>query len=172
MESKIVNRVAQSPLVTIDLEEFYAPGERVLYDIKDQLFEGLILKEKDFRNHLKTHDWSVYEGKHMAIFCSAEAIIPTWAYMLLAAKLEPIASTLVFGSLTKLEEVLFFHRLKALNPEDYHEKKVVLKGCSKIEVPVAVYVEVTRLLRPFAASIMYGEPCSTVPIYKRAKQKQ
>lgn len=171
MEREIVNRVAQSPLVTLDLEEYHEPGERLLYDIKDQLFEGLILKEKDFRHHIKTHDWAVYENKHVAIFCSADAIIPTWAFMLLAAKLEPIASTLIFGDLKRLEEALFFSKLRTINPEDFHGKKVVLKGCSKIEVPISIYVEATRLLRPFASSIMYGEPCSTVPIYKEPKQK-
>ena len=171
MEKEIVNRVAQSPLVTIDLEEFYEPGERLLYDIKDLLYEGLILKEKDFRNHIKSHDWSMYANKHIAIFCSADAIIPTWAYMLLAAKLEPIASTLIFGNLNRLEETIFLRSLKTLNPKEFQGKKVVVKGCSKIEVPISIYVEVTRLLRPFASSIMYGEPCSTVPIYKEAIQR-
>ena len=171
MEREIVNRVAQSPLITIDLEEYHEPGDRVLYDLKEILFEELILREKEFREHIKTHDWSSYRGKHVAIHCSADAIIPRWAYMLLASKLEPFAKTLVFGDLSRLEEILFFKNIQKIDPAQFHEEKVVIKGCSSSVVPVSVYVEITRLLRPFATSIMYGEPCSTVPVYKKARQK-
>jgi len=171
MEREIVNKVAQSSLVTIDLEELHESGERVQYDIKDNLYKGLILREKDFRNFIKSNDWAIYKDKHVAIYCSADAIVPTWAYMLLTAKLEPIVSTVVFGDLSHLEEELFRGNISKIDFQDYQGMKVVIKGCSKIAVPVSMYVEITRLLRPFASSIMYGEPCSTVPIYKMPRQK-
>lgn len=170
MENEIINKVAQSPLVTIDLEDFYVDGERVLYDLKNNLYEELILREKDFRQFLKTHDWSTYQNKHVAIHCSADAIVPTWAYMLLTIKLEPFAKTIVFGDLVQLEEELFKAKLRKINPSDYQGKKIVIKGCSKIQVPISIYVELTRSLKPFVSSIMYGEPCSTVPIYKEPKK--
>ena len=170
MEKEIINRVANSPIKTINLEDLYVSGERVLMDLKDNLHQGLILKEKDFRAFVKNHNWSVYQGKHVAVYCSVDAILPTWAYMLLATRLEPFAKTIVFGNLERLEEELFLTALKKINPEDYKDQKVVIKGCSKIHVPVSIYVEITRKLRPFASSIMYGEPCSTVPLYKKGKK--
>lgn len=170
MEKEIINRVAQSPLVTIDLEELHTPGERVAYDLKENLYEGLILKEKDFREFLKSHDWNNYKGKHVAIHCSADAIIPQWAFMLLIIKLEPVASTIVYGDLIALENELFRQRINQLDLSIFEGKKVVIKGCSKVEVPISAYTEITRFLRPIAASIMYGEPCSTVPIYKSPKK--
>lgn len=172
VENEIINKVAQSPLITIDLEDFYTDGERVLYDLKNNLYEELILREKDFRQFLKTHDWSIYTGKHIAIHCSADAIVPTWAYMLLTVKLEPFAKTIVFGDLNYLEEELFKGALRNINPADYQDKKIVIKGCSKIQVPISIYVALTRILRPFASSIMYGEPCSTVPIYKAPRKSK
>lgn len=168
-EREIINKVAQSPLITIDLEELYEPGERVLYDIKDDLYEGIILKEKDFREHLRAQEWSAYKDKHVAIYCSVDAIIPRWAYMLLTAHLEPFAKTTVYGDLQELENELFKQAIQKINPADYTDKKVVIKGCSKIEVPIAAYVKITNLLRPYVFSIMYGEPCSTVPVYKKPK---
>jgi hypothetical protein len=170
MENEIVNRVAQSPLVTFDLEKLYVPGERVLVDIKDQLFQEMILKEKDFRDYIKSADWSVYKNKFVAITCSADAIVPTWAFMLLSIALEPHASKIVFGSLDDLENRIFQEQLDKIDYESYRDAKVVIKGCSKINVPVAVYVEATNRLRPITSSIMFGEPCSTVPLYKRPKQ--
>ena len=170
MENEIINKVAQSPLVTIDLEDFYVDGDRVLYDLKNNLYEELILREKDFRQFLKTHDWSTYQNTHVAIHCSVDAIVPTWAYMLLTIKLEPYAKTIVFGDLDQLEEELFKAKLRTINPSDYQGKKIVIKGCSKIQVPISIYVELTRILKPFVSSIMYGEPCSTVPIYKAPKK--
>lgn len=166
MENEIINRVAQSPLVTIDMEELYDHGDRVLYDLKDNLFEEIILKEKDFRAFLKSHDWAQYQDKHVAIYCSVDAIVPRWAFMLLAVQLEPYAKTIVFGRLEDLENELFRKAIEKINPTDYKDKKVVIKGCGKLEVPIAAYVELTSRLRPFVASIMYGEPCSTVPVYK------
>ena len=168
-EKAIVNRVEASGLVTFNLEDYYHQGHRVIYDIKDNLFQETILREKDFRAFVKEHDWSAYQDKNVAITCSVDAIVPTWAYMLIASKLSPYAHIAVFGDLSTLEETLFNKALSKVDPEAFKDGKVVIKGCSKFEVPVFAYVEITRLLRPFAASIMYGEPCSTVPIYKRPK---
>lgn len=166
---EIINKVAQSGIVTIDLEELYPKGERVLIDIKEQLFQGLILREKDFREFIKNEDWSKYTNKYVAITCSTDAIVPTWAYMLVAIQLEPFAKKTVFGNLETLETVLFHELLKNLNVNDYTDARIVVKGCGKLPVPIAAYVEITRLLTPVAKSIMYGEPCSTVPLYKKAK---
>jgi len=171
MESgdEIVNRVAASSIRTLDLEQFYVPGERVLIDIKDQLYQGMILKEKPFREFIKTHNWSQYEGKFVAVTCSEDAIVPTWAYMLLTSVLEPFARVIVFGDLQDLESKIFFDALARVDWKQFSGAKVVIKGCSKVAVPVAAYVEATRLMRPFAASIMYGEPCSTVPVFKKSR---
>lgn len=170
MEDIIINRVAKSGLVSLDLEDYYHSGERVLYDLKDNLFMGLILKEKDFRDFLKTHDWSQYTEKNVAITCTEDAVIPTWAYMLLAIHLEPFANTIVFGNLQDLEQKLYNDALAKINFEEYTGAKVVVKGCSKVAVPTTAYVEVTRRLKPYAQSIMFGEPCSTVPLYKKPKE--
>jgi hypothetical protein len=167
---ELINKVAQSALVTFNLEELIHPGERVVYDIKDNLFMGLILKEKDFRAFIKENDWSVYKGKNVAIVNSADAIVPTWAYMLLATKLQAFANRYVFGNLDDLEQVLFQEALSRINPEDYRDAKVVVKGCGSIPVPTFAYVEIMNILLPVVSSIMYGEPCSTVPLYKRPKE--
>jgi hypothetical protein len=166
---EIVNRVANSGLVTLDLESYYHPGERVVYDLKDNLFMEAILREKDFREFLKSHDWNQYTGKNVAVICSADAIVPTWAYMLLAVHLEPYANMVVFGDLQTLEDKLFYDALSRINPEDYQGARVVVKGCSNYPVPVSAYVEVSRLLRPVVQSLLFGEPCSTVPLYKKPK---
>jgi hypothetical protein len=169
MEDIIINKVVNSGLITFDLEDLYDKNERVIYDLKDNLFMGMILKEKDFREFLKTHDWLQYTHKNVAIICSEEAIIPTWAYMLLALKLEPVANTVVFGDVAALEDKLFYDAIAKVNPEDYRDARVVVKGCSKVPVPTAAYVEITRKLQPVVLSLMFGEPCSTVPLYKRQK---
>jgi uncharacterized protein DUF2480 len=169
MENEIINKVAGSGLVTIDLEEFYAKGERVLFDIRPLLFHELILKEKDFREFLKNEDWTKYKDKYVAVTCTSDAIVPTWAYMLLSVHLEPYAKQVVFGTLDTLEVILFDGQLSKLNFSDYKDKRVVIKGCSNLPVPVNAYVQLTNGLRPFAKSIMYGEPCSTVPLYKAPK---
>lgn len=169
MPEEIVNKVAQSGIVTIDLEELYPPGGRVLLDIKDRLFQGLILREKDFREYVKNEDRSQYKDKYVAVTCSTDAIIPTWAYMLLSSALEPFAKKIVFGNLETLETVLYNEILSRLDLSPYRDARVVIKGCSNLPVPNSAYVELTRLLRPLAKSIMYGEPCSTVPIYKQPK---
>jgi hypothetical protein len=169
MEEQIVNRVSASNLITFDLEELYSPGERVLFDIKDLLFQGLILREKDFRDFIKQQDWSQFANKHVAITCSADAIVPTWAFMLLTTVLQPLAKNVIFGSLEDLEKELFLQKLNLVDWKKFANEKVVIKGCSKVQVPVSAYVEATNRLRPFASSIMFGEACSTVPLYKQKK---
>lgn len=170
MSEEIINKVARSPLQTIDLEEFYVAGERISLDIKEQLFQGIALREKDFREFIKANDWASFEGKHVAIQCSADAIVPTWAYMLLSVALKPFAKTILFGSLEELETQLFKSTLDTIDWSKYENAKVVIKGCSKVKVPIATYVDVTSRLQPIASSIMFGEPCSTVPIFKRPKK--
>jgi hypothetical protein len=167
MAEEIINKVAQSGLITVDLEEYYQPGERVLLDIKDKLFQGMILREKDFRDFIKNEDWEKYRDKYVAVTCSADAIVPTWAYMLLSVQLEPVAKKIVFGDLETLETILYHEKLKELDLEKFRDARIVIKGCGNLPVPKSAYVELTRLLRPVAKSIMYGEPCSTVPLYKR-----
>ena len=166
---EIINRVANSGLITLDLGEMYPEGERVLFDIKDLLFQGLILREKDFREFISKNDWSVYKGKYVAVTCSADAIIPDWSWMLLASALQPFAKKIVFGDLEKLETVLFDEILSSLNVEQYRDQRIVVKGCGDKPVPKTAYIEVVRKLQPLVKSIMYGEPCSTVPVYKRPK---
>ena len=168
-QGQITNKVASSSLITFDLEDYFVPGERVLLDIKSQLFQELILKEKDFRDFIKATRWEEYRGKFVAIHCSVDAIVPTWAYMLLAIALEPFAAKVVFGTLEELELAIFQERLKDVDWSQFKDAKVVIKGCSKVNVPVATYVEVTIRLRPYVSSIMYGEPCSTVPLFKKGK---
>lgn len=165
-ENDIVNRVASSALVTLDLEEYHQRGERVLIDIKEQLYEGLILREKEFRLFIKTHDWSSYQDKLVAITCSADAIVPTWAFMLVAIAVKPFARIVEFGTLEKLEEKLFDNALSSINWDQFKGAKVVIKGCSKVVVPVSAYIKAVNELRPIVSSLMYGEACSTVPLFK------
>lgn len=167
--SELINKVAQSALVTINLEELLHPGERVVYDIKENLFHGLMLREKDFRAFIKENDWSVYDGKNVAIICSADAIVPTWAYMLLATKLQNHANHYVFGDLEALEQSLLKEAIAKIDAEEYRDGKVVVKGCGSIPVPTFAYVEIMQKLLPVVSSVMYGEPCSTVPLYKKPK---
>ena len=168
-QDQIVNKVAGSALVTFDLEHYYQPGERVLLDIKGQLYQELILKEKDFRDFIRQHDWTAYQDKYVAITCTADAIVPTWAYMLVSIALQPYAKQVVFGTLEELETAIFKKSLEKVDWKTFQNAKIVVKGCSKVDVPVAIYVEATNNLRPYAASIMFGEPCSTVPLYKKPK---
>ena len=167
IQETIVNKVAQSGLMTVDLASFSPKGERVVYDIKDNLFQGLILREKDFREFVNTHDWQQYQGKFVAITCSADAIVPTWAYMLLANRLEPYATDIVFGDVATLETVLYERALEKLDMEHYRDQRVVVKGCGDIEIPESAFVNFTTRVSKVAKSIMYGEPCSTVPVFKR-----
>ncbi|MDZ4823413.1 MAG: DUF2480 family protein [Flavobacteriales bacterium] len=165
--SEILNKVASSGLISLDMEEMYPEGERVLLDIKNQLWQGLALREKDFREWLKTNDWSVYSNKFVAVTCSVDAIIPHWAYMLVASKLEGIAKRVVFGNVETLEQTLFTELISKINIEDFRDKRLVIKGCADKPVPVSAYVELVNKLQPVAKSIMFGEPCSTVPVFKR-----
>jgi hypothetical protein len=167
MSETIVNKVANSGLVSFDLEDFYPKEERVIYDLKDNLFQGMILKEKDFRQFLKDHNWEDYKNKNVAIGCSVDAIVPTWAYMLLAVKLDEFAHSFVFGNLEALEVYLFTQILDNIDFSAFQDEKVVIKGCSKFDIPTAVYVELTHRLKPHVKSLMFGEPCSTVPLYKK-----
>jgi hypothetical protein len=167
IQENIINKVALSGLVTLDPAQFYPAGERVVYDIKDNLFQGLILREKDFREFVKEHDWSQYQDKLVAITCTEDAIVPAWAYVLLANKLAPYAREVVFGDAEVLETVLFLKNIANLDVEQYRGQRVVLKGCGDVPVPVSAYVELAKILTPVVKSMMFGEPCSTVPIYKK-----
>lgn len=167
MEGEIVNRVKQSGLIQLDLEEMRVPGERVFLDIKSQLFMELVLKEKEFRQFIAEHPWEQYQGKHVAVGCSNDAIIPTWAFMLVSIHLTPYAQTVVFGNLEDLEKALFTQCIESLTTDDFIGAKVVIKGCSKESVPTDAYVQISRKLQPLVKSIFFGEPCSTVPLYKK-----
>jgi hypothetical protein len=169
MDNVIVNKVSESGLITIDLEEFYPKVAIEVFDLKEHLFMGLILKEKDFREAMKTIDLSAYKGKNVALTCTADAIIPIWAYMLVASYLEPVANEIVFGDRDFLHKTLFLKNIGKINPADYEDKRVVIKGCGELPISETAYVAVTGMLRPVVKSIMYGEPCSTVPIYKKPK---
>jgi hypothetical protein len=167
IQENFVNKVAQSGLVTLDPADFYAPGDRVIYDIKDNLFQGLILREKDFREFVKDHDWTQYQDKNVAVTCTADAIVPAWAYLLLANRMAPYAREVVFGDAEVLETVLFVKEIAKLDVEQYRDQRLVIKGCGDIDVPVSAYVELGKKLTPVVKSLMFGEPCSTVPIYKK-----
>jgi len=167
MSDIIVNKVAESGLITFDLEEFYPKGEIAVFDLKDYLFMGLILKEKDYRAALLATDWAQYQDKYVAITCTADAIIPMWANMLAASYLQPVAKDVVFGNEQQLITNVLTKNLATVKGEEYTDKRVVVKGCGDIAIPETAYVDITNKLRPFAKSIMYGEPCSTVPIYKK-----
>ncbi|MEM1407676.1 MAG: DUF2480 family protein [Bacteroidota bacterium] len=167
---EIVNKVALSPLVTIDLEEYYHHGERMVFDIKDWLFQEMILKERDFRAYIREHDWSQYRGKNVALTCSVDVIIPAWAYMLIASRLNE-ANKVVLGNLQQLELSLFEEALNKIDLNELKGSKVVVKGCGELPVPDAAYVQITQLLTPVVSSLMYGEPCSTVPVYKVPRKR-
>ena len=168
----LVNRVAESGLITLNLEDFFPAGEMAAFDLKDYLFMELILKEKDFRAALKAHDWQEYRDKILLVYCSTDAIIPVWAYMLVAAHAEPYAKDIFHGHQQAYYESAFLKALAKFDAAQYEGKRIVVKGCSHHPVPASAYLELTRLLRPFAQSIMYGEPCSTVPIYKKPAAPQ
>jgi hypothetical protein len=167
MEDLIINKVAESGLITLDLEDYYPKGEVAIFDLKDYLFRRLILREKDFRAALPVVDWETFRDKHVAITCSADAIVPMWAYMLVASYVQPVATSVVFGDEKTLINTTIIKNLAQLKGEDFTDKRVVIKGCGDVSIPEAAYVEITAKLRPYAKSIMYGEPCSTVPIFKK-----
>lgn len=169
MEQPILNRVANSSLISLDLAEFIPQGERAEFDLKDYLFQGLILREKDFRLAIKEFDWSVYRNKFVAIYCSADAIIPTWAYMLVATKIISIAALSTKGTPKELEKKLFLRELDKKDWSQLRDAKVIIKGCSDLVDPDFSFFEATQRLIPWVSSLMYGEPCSTVPVFKKNK---
>jgi len=167
MEDIIINKVSESGIVSLDLEEFYPKEEIVLFDMKDYLFMGLILKEKDFRESLKNLDLTIYTDKNVAVTCSADAVIPMWAYMLVASYLQPVSKEVYFGTIEEIKTALLLKNIEKIAIKEYVDKRVVIKGCGEVPIGEAAYLQATKLLRPVAKSIMYGEPCSTVPIFKK-----
>lgn len=170
MESEFVNKVSESGIITLNLEDFYPKDETAVFDMKDHLFMGLILKEKDFREAMKNLDLMPYKEKNVALTCSADAIIPVWAYMLVASYLQPVAKEIVFGDADFLHKTLFIKNIDQINIEDYKDQRVVIKGCGELPISETAYVAITNKLRPVVKSIMYGEPCSTVPVYKKKRE--
>lgn len=167
MAKEIINRVANSKLKVIDLEDYYPDGKRILFDIKDWLFKGLVLREKEFRASVLVHDWSQYKDCYVALHCSTEAIVPDWAYMLITIQLNNFAKKVVIGNLDHLESILFASIISNLNVRLYEDMPVIIKGCSHKPVPSNAMVMLTERLQPVAKSIMFGEACSFVPLYKR-----
>ena len=171
MESPIVNRVANSGIITLNLEDHFPEKEIVVFDIKDHLFKGLILKEKDFRTALKEYDWDSTKDKILLVYCSTDAIIPVWAYMLVGAYAAPIAAEIFQGDQAEFLKTHYSKVIDGLNVEAFANQRIVIKGCSNKPVPASAYTDLTNKLSPTVRSIMYGEPCSTVPIYKRKPTK-
>ena len=167
MSEKIINRVAQSKLITFDLEDHYPSGDRVVLDLKDWLFEGFILREKEFRGYVEEHNWAVYKDAYVALHCSTDAIIPGWANMLIASKLEPNAKKIVVGDLEQLESSIYQSIIAEIDVSPFLDKLVIIKGCSNKPVPANAYVWITAKLQTVAKSVMYGEACSSVPLFKR-----
>lgn len=169
MPEEIINRVASSKLITFNLEDHYPEGERVLFDVKDWLLDGFVLREKDFREQVKAHDWSKYEGQYVALTCSSDAIIPAWAFMLLATYLQPYAKKIITGNLETLESILYAEIIEKLDLSELKDKPVIVKGCSHKPVPKNAYLLLIEKLQPIVKSLMYGEACSSVPLYKKPK---
>ena len=167
MPEDIVNRVANSKLVVVDLEDCYPVGKRMLFDIKDWLFEGLVLREKEFRAQVNTHDWSQYQDTYVALTCSTDAIVPAWAYMLLTIHLEPYAKKILIGDLEQLEGSIYQTIIEHLDVAPFKDKPLIIKGCSNKPVPANAYILLSQKLKPIAKSIMYGEACSSVPLFKK-----
>lgn len=165
----IENKVAKSGLITLDLMDFIRDKELAIIDIKEQLWQGLALKEKDFREFVNTNDWSQYQGQLVGVYCSADAIIPHWAYMLLAAALKPFAQQFFFGNKNELKQKIILEAINQINPEDYVDARVIVKGCGELDLNPDAYLNLTNKLQPVVKSLMYGEPCSTVPIYKKPR---
>ena len=168
-EDLIINRVAESGLITLNLETYFPKQEFAIFDLKDYLFMELILKEKDFRAACKTHDWKQYKDKILLVYCSTDAIIPMWEYMLVAQYAANSAFTIFQGTREEYIKAHYAHVISEINTSEFSDKRVVIKGCGDLDVPAEAYVGITRVLTPLVMSIMYGEPCSTVPIYKKAR---
>lgn len=171
MSEVFTNKVAESGILTIDLENFFPKEEIVVFDIKDYLFMGLILKEKDFRVALKELSLEKYEHKIVAVTCSADAIIPMWAYMLIASLLQPVCINVILGNADEVQNKLLLQNIQQIDVAAYMDNRVVVKGCGEKPIPEEAYLEITNKLRPIAKSIMFGEPCSTVPVYKKPKEQ-
>lgn len=169
MAEEIINRVANSKLKVIDLEDFYPEGKRILFDIKDWLLEGLVLREKVFRVHVAEHDWSQYKDCYVALYCSTDAIVPDWAYMLISLELEGFSKLTVIGKLDDLESIIYSHIISNFDVSAYKDLPVIIKGCSNKPVPANALILLSQKLKPFAKSIMFGEACSAVPLFKRKK---
>ena len=169
MNNEIINKVAKSGLIHLDMADFFPIEEIIEYDIAQNLWQEIALKEKDFRAFIKENDWSTYQNKHVALTCSVDAIIPSWAYMLLSSALQEFAVTIHFGSKQEVEQQLLLQAIRSINSNEYQDTRIVIKGCGDRTVSEAAWVEITNKLQPFAKSLMYGEPCSTVPVYKRPK---
>lgn len=169
MSEYIENKVANSGLITISLEEFHQKGDRVLFDIKPLLWQELALKEKDFRSFIKQHDWRQYQNNFVAITCSADAIVPTWAYMLVAIALQPYVKKVIFGNLSDLERELYIDAVNLFDLNSITNKRVLVKGCGDINIPDSAFVYVSQKFVPVVKSLMFGEACSNVPLYKKAK---
>ncbi len=169
MSNEIVNRVAKSNLITIDLEDFYPEGKRIIFDISEWLFEGLILREKDFREKAEQYDWNLFKDCYVALTCSTDAIIPSWAYLLIATKMSPVTKKVVVGDLELLETVIFQEIISNINIKDYINKPVIIKGCANKPIPPSASVQLIEKLIPFAKTIMFGEACSSVPLFKAKK---
>lgn len=166
MKDEIINRVANSKLITVNLEDYYPKGQRVLFDIKDWLFEGFVLREKDFRTQVSEFDWSQYQDSYVALTCSTDAIVPGWAYMLISIQLEPFVKKVIIGNLEAMETSIYQDVLNNLDISEFADKPIIIKGCSKKPVPPNAYIMLANKLKPIAKSIMYGEACSSVPLFK------
>jgi len=167
MNDVIVNKVAASGLISIDLEKYLPQQQIETFDLKEYLFMGLILKEKDFRESLKTIDWNSFSNKYVAITCSADAIIPVWAYMLVTSYVQPFALDIYLGNAREMLKHIFLKNISSIDFKEYRDQRVVVKGCGEVPVDNYAYAEITKHLLPYAKSIMYGEPCSTVPVFKK-----
>lgn len=172
MSTEIINRVANSKLITFDLEDYYPKGERSLFDIKDWLLEGLVLRETIFREKALAHDWSKYKDQYVALTCSTDAIIPAWAYMLLATHLQPYAKKVISGDLELLETILYTEIIQNMDLSALEGKPVIVKGCSHKPVPENAYLLLIEKLQPIVKSVLYGEACSSVPLFKQKNTAQ
>ncbi|PWN07132.1 DUF2480 family protein [Rhodohalobacter mucosus] len=167
--SEIVNKVQQSRLETVDLEKFASDISVKELDLKDFLFHGMILKEKEYRENISNHDWEQYKDSYVAVFCSTDAIIPKWAYMLVVSSLQNLAADVLFGTRDDVTETVLKERLDRFDWSQYSDKFVLLKGCSKINVPPSIYMKATKQLLPHVSKLMYGEACSNVPVYRKPR---
>ncbi len=167
MADEIINRIANSKLITLNLEDYYPEGKRVLFDIKDWLFEGFVLREKDFRQKISEYNWEQHHDQYIALTCSTDAIIPAWAFMLISIHIEPYAKTVIIGGLEQLETSIYQNIINSLQVSEFEDKSIIIKGCAKKSVPQNAYIMLANKLKPIAKSIMYGEACSSVPLFKK-----